>query len=95
VTSPVNALIRCLVRGRAQGVGFRAFVLDRAGRLGLSGYVRNMPDGSSVEVVAEGPQERLDLLLLALRQGPPMSRVDRVDTSWGEATGEYRGFDIR
>jgi acylphosphatase len=95
VTAPQNALLRALVRGRTQGVGFRAFVLDRAGRLGLSGYVRNMPDGSSVEVVAEGPQERLDLLLAALREGPPLSRVEHVDTSWGEATGGYRGFDIR
>lgn len=88
-------MLRALVRGRTQGVGFRAFVLDRAGRLGLSGYVRNMSDGSTVEVVAEGPQERLDLLLAALRQGPPMSAVHRVDASWGEATGEYPGFDIR
>lgn len=88
-------MLRALVRGRTQGVGFRAFVLDRAGRLGLSGYVRNMPDGSSVEVVAEGPQERLDLLLASLRQGPPVSYVERVDASWGIATGEYRGFDIR
>ncbi|MGE0058253.1 MAG: acylphosphatase [Dehalococcoidia bacterium] len=86
-----NAMLRALVRGRTQGVGFRAFVLDRAGRLGLSGYVRNMSDGS----IAEGPQERLDLLLAALRQGPPMSAVHRVDASWGEATGEYPGFDIR
>ena len=89
------AMLRGLVRGRTQGVGFRAFTLQRAGRLGLTGYVRNMPDGSSVEVVAEGPQDRLDLLLAALRDGPPMSHVDRVDTSWGEATGEYEGFTIR
>ena len=95
MTAPQNALLRAIVRGGTQGVGFRAFVLDRAGRLSLSGYVRNMPDGSSVEVVAEGPQERLDLLLAALREGPPLSRVERVDTSWGEATGGYRGFDIR
>ncbi len=92
---PTSAMLRALVRGRTQGVGFRAFVLDRAGRLGLSGYVRNMPDGSSVEVVAEGSQERLDLLLAMLREGPPVSYVERVDASWGEATGDYHGFDIR
>jgi acylphosphatase len=88
-------LLRALVRGRTQGVGFRAFVIDRAGKLGLQGFTRNLPDGSTVEVVAEGPQDRLDLLLAALREGPRMSRVDRVETSWGEATGEYEGFQVR
>jgi acylphosphatase len=88
-------MLRALVRGRTQGVGFRAFVLDRASRLDLTGFTRNLSDGSSVEVVAEGPQEQLDVLLAHLRQGPPMSRVERVDTSWGEATGEYEGFRVR
>jgi acylphosphatase len=88
-------MLRALVRGRAQGVGFRAFVLDRASRLHVTGFVRNMSDGSSVEVVAEGPQDHLDQLLVHLRQGPPMSRVERVDVSWGEATGEYDGFRVR
>lgn len=95
MTSPTEAMLRALVRGRTQGVGFRAFTKDRAGRLGLKGYVRNMPDGTSVEVVAEGNQDRLDGLLAFLRDGPPMAQVDRVDASWGEATGEYSGFEIR
>jgi acylphosphatase len=88
-------MLRALVRGRTQGVGFRAFVIDRAGKLGLQGFTRNLPDGSTVEVVAEGPQARLDLLLAELRHGPSMSRVERVDASWGEATGEYQGFSVR
>jgi acylphosphatase len=88
-------LLRAVVRGRTQGVGFRAFVVDRAHKLGLTGYTRNLPDGRSVEVVAEGPQERLDLLLAALRQGPSMSHVERVDASWGEAAGDYEGFEVR
>lgn len=88
-------MLRALVRGRTQGVGFRVFVVAQAQKLGLSGYVRNLPDGSTVEVVAEGPQDRLDLLLAALREGPSMAHVGRVETSWGEATGEYGGFHTR
>ena len=83
------------MRGRTQGVGFRAFVVKQAQKLGLTGYVRNMPDGHSVEAVAEGPQPQLDLLLAALRKGPMLAHVDRVDASWGEATGEYKGFSVR
>ena len=89
------AMLRALVRGRTQGVGFRAFATDQARRLGLSGYVRNLSDGRTVEVVAEGPQDRLDLLLAGLRKGPSMAHVERVDASWGEATGEYDGFSVR
>ena len=64
----------------------------RARYLRLSGYVRNLPDGRSVEVVAEGPRESLEQLIEHLREGPRMSRVDGVDVEWREATGEYRGF---
>ena len=88
-------MLRALVRGRTQGVGFRAFVVKQAQRLGLAGYVRNMPDGHSVEAVAEGPQTQLDLFLAALRKGPMLAHVERVDASWGEATGEYEGFTVR
>lgn len=88
-------MLRALVRGRTQGVGFRAFVIDEARKLGLQGYTRNLSDGRTVEVVAEGTQDRLDLLLAALRQGPPMAHVERVDASWGEATGEYPDFAAR
>ena len=83
------------VRGRVQGVGFRFFVEDRARDLGLAGYTRNLPDGRTVEVVAEGGRAALERLVAALRQGPPGSYVERVDTAWEPATGESRGFGIR
>ena len=86
--------LRAVVRGRVQGIGFRDFVYTRARWLRLSGYVRNLPDGRSVEVVAEGPRSDLDQLLEYLREGPRMSRVDGVDVEWGEATGGYRDFGI-
>jgi acylphosphatase len=62
------------VTGVVQGVGFRWFVRERARRLGLAGWVRNLPDGS-VEVLAEGPQGQLDLLEGELRKGPQGAQV--------------------
>ena len=62
------------VTGVVQGVGFRWFVRERARRLGLAGWVRNLPDGS-VEVAASGDPGQLDLLRGELRKGPPGAQV--------------------
>ena len=81
------------VRGRVQGVFFRAFVQRQARQLGISGYVRNLPDGS-VEVQAEGDKLRLEVLVGYLRRGNPESSVGEVNIDWSEFTGEYKGFQI-
>jgi acylphosphatase len=65
------------VTGVVQGVGFRWFVRERARRLGLDGWVRNLPDGS-VEVLAEGEAEQLDLLRGELRRGPDGAAVEEL-----------------
>lgn len=88
------AALRAVVRGRVQGVGFREYVFVRARFLGLGGYVRNLDDGCSVEVVAEGERADLEELLAHLREGPLLARVDGVDVEWGEATGAYEGFGV-
>lgn len=88
------AALRAIVRGRVQGVNFRQFVCTRARFLGARGYVRNLPDGRSVEVVAEGPRPDLEQLLDYLKEGPRMARVDQVDVQWGAATGIYDDFCI-
>jgi acylphosphatase len=69
---------RYRVRGSVQGVGFRWFVMRAAGRLGLEGYVRNLPDGT-VEVVARGTREAMDELEQTLARGPATARVDGVE----------------
>lgn len=84
-----------LAKGRVQGVYFRAFVQRHAQSLGLPGWARNMPDGGSVEVVAEGPRASLEALLAQLRRGPPGSRVDAVEDSWTPAEGLDGPFGIR
>lgn len=65
------------VTGVVQGVGFRWFVREKARRLGLSGWVRNLADGS-VEVVAAGDPGQIDLLVGELKKGPPGAIVDAI-----------------
>ncbi len=89
------ASLRATVYGRVQGVFFRAFISRCARELGLTGYVRNLPDGKAVEVQAEGERNKLERLIDHLKDGPPGARVERVETNWSEYTGNYTGFSIR
>jgi acylphosphatase len=83
--------LTAIVHGDVQGVGFRMFVWREAVRLGLRGYVRNLPDGT-VEVVAEGPRPLLEQLLAALRRGPRAAEVTSVDVTWSPAIGAFTNF---
>ncbi|GIX34067.1 MAG: acylphosphatase [Lysobacterales bacterium] len=69
---------RFIVRGRVQGVFFRAATVEQARALGLEGYARNLPDGT-VEVEAEGTETALESLLRWLWRGPPLARVEAVE----------------
>jgi acylphosphatase len=82
---------RYLVSGRVQGVGFRYFTQDIAAREGLTGRVRNLPDGS-VEVVAEGDSDSLQRLEAALWRGPSHARVENVAVESATPTGRHAGF---
>jgi len=86
--------LHAIASGRVQGVNFRDFVYRRATSLSLTGYVHNLPDVRSVEVVAEGQRELLELLLVQLREGPRGARVDSVEVQWREASGQYRQFRV-
>jgi len=85
--------LHATIFGRVQGVGFRYFVLDQAIGLGLTGWTRNLPDGS-VEVLAQGGQEGLRSLLASLHRGPTGGRVDRVDSQLREPTEACSSFRI-
>ncbi len=78
--------VRAVVHGRVQMVGFRAFVIHHAGDAGLSGTVRNEPDGT-VETVLEGPRAAVERVLELLRQGPSHARVERIDVEYSDPTG--------
>jgi len=84
---------RATVRGRVQGVGFRAFAAREARRLGVSGWIRNEFNGS-VLVMAEGDDRPADAFLEWLRRGPPSARVSSVDVEWLTPAGDLATFDI-
>jgi acylphosphatase len=76
-----------VIRGRVQGVFFRAETRDRARSLGLTGWVRNNSDGA-VEAVFEGDRERVESMVEWCRRGPSHAAVDDVDVSWEEPENE-------
>jgi acylphosphatase len=76
-----------IVRGRVQGVFFRAEARDRATSLGLGGWVRNNPDGT-LEAVFEGEDERVDSIVEWCRRGPALAQVEDVEVSWEQPRGE-------
>lgn len=88
------ARVHVIVEGRVQGVGFRYYVLEKAGLLKLTGWVRNRWD-DTVEVLAEGDRVPLDKLLSALRKGPTASYVENLKVDWEDYLGEFGGFSIK
>jgi len=87
--------LHAIVHGDVQGVGFRYFVQRRAQEAGVSGWVRNRPDGS-VEVHAVGSRPALERLLEQVSRGPGLAEVERVDPDWGKAgSSGGDGFSIR
>jgi acylphosphatase len=80
--------------GVVQGVGFRFWTMGKAEELGLTGTVRNLDDGS-VDVVAEGPRERIQDFLDWLNSGGTPGRVERVQNSISAAEGTFWGFRAR
>ena len=85
--------LECKVFGRVQLVMFRDFVQRKASSRGITGTVKNNPDGS-VSVIAQGEETKLQELLNLLHQGSVFSRVDRVEEYWSEPLGEFKSFDI-
>ncbi len=86
--------LHVIVEGRVQGVGFRAYVVEWAYTLGVTGWVRNRWDGS-VEVTVEGDRKGLERMETALRRGPSMAEVSQATVEWSDATGEFRDFRLR
>ena len=84
---------RYLITGLVQGVGFRFFTEDAARREGITGFVRNLEDGQ-VEAVAEGDAEAVARFERALRQGPPVARIEEMEIEALPPTGRALGFQI-
>ena len=83
------------VKGRVQGVGFRAHVEYCARQIGgLTGWVRNV-GYDTVEAVAEGKRADVEELVEEMRKGPRGSRVDESNVEWGPVTGEFTQFGVK
>ncbi len=86
--------LRLIVSGRVQGVGFRYATVDEAEKLGLKGWVRNLPSGE-VEIVAQGREDALKVLAMWAHRGPRAARVGSVREEWSENMGHFAEFRIR
>ncbi len=82
------------ISGRVQGVFFRYETRYHAQKVGVKGWVRNLPDGR-VEAVFEGEKEDIEYLIEFCKRGPPGARVDHVEVRWEPYRGEFKDFKIR
>jgi len=85
---------RFFISGRVQGVSFRYYTQRAANRLGIKGFVRNLPDGR-VEVLARADEEALSEFYSFLRDGPPAARVDHIETKEETSDQELHSFQIK
>ena len=93
--TPTNGRAHVWVKGRVQGVGFRAHVEYAARQIGgLTGWVRNV-GYDMVEAIAEGERAKVELFIEQMKQGPRMSRVDESRVEWEFVTGEFREFGVK
>jgi len=86
--------VHIYVSGRVQGVFYRSNTRKRALELGLTGWVRNLPDGL-VEAVVEGEEDQVDKLVLWCRRGPPSAVVTGLEVEREAPTGEFETFRVR
>jgi acylphosphatase len=86
--------VHMIVKGMVQGVGFRYFVWREATRLGVSGYVRNLYNGS-VEVEAEGDRSLLEQFIKEVKAGPRMAHVADLEIEWQNFQARFKGFEVR
>lgn len=91
-----NEMIRAhiWVKGRVQGVGFRAHVEYHGSKIGVTGWVRNV-GYDTVETVAEGTREQMEKIIEAVKQGPRASRVDETRIEYETVTGEFKDFGVK
>ena len=86
--------IHLIIHGKVQGVFYRDNTQKKASELRLTGFVKNLPD-NSVEIVAEGPENKLNELIEFCKNNPGYSNVDKVDVKEEKAADEFDGFGVR
>lgn len=86
--------VRLQIFGRVQGVGYRAWTAQRARKLGLTGWVRNLTDGT-VECLVQGPRADIEAMVAACHAGPPLARVTEVHSRDVSAAEVFSAFQQR
>jgi acylphosphatase len=86
--------LHCVISGKVQGVGFRAWTKDIAEKFGIKGWVRNLNDGR-VEVLAQGDEKKIEEFKGKLTQGPVLSRVDDIECKYIDYEKEFTRFELR
>lgn len=89
---PVRAHI--FITGKVQGVTFRSSTRRKARKSGVTGWVRNLPDGR-VEAVLEGEERDVKKVINWCHTGPTLARVEKVDVDWEEFQDEFDGFEVK
>ena len=92
--NPQDVRAHVWVKGRVQGVGFRAHVEYHARQVGVTGWVRNV-GYETVEAVAEGEKSKVERFIEMMKEGPRMSEVDESKIEWEEPTGEFQMFGVK
>ena len=92
----MEGLVRAhvFVSGKVQGVFFRKTAKNKAQKLKLKGWIKNLPD-SRVETVIEGPLELVKEMIQWLKKGPLLAKVEKTDIFWEPYKGKYKDFEIR
>jgi acylphosphatase len=85
--------VHIIVRGVVQGVGFRYYVTSHATKLGVRGYVRNLPDGN-VEVEAHGQRSLVEEFISVVKIGPLSAHITDVAIEWKKTDNRYEYFEI-
>lgn len=83
-----------MISGSVQGVFFRASASRFAQQLKLKGFVRNLPSGC-VELIAEGEEEALKMIIEWCQKGPSGAQVENVEVKWSDAIGQFKDFHVR
>ncbi|MDA1337418.1 MAG: acylphosphatase [bacterium] len=86
--------IHLLISGRVQGVLFRQSAREKALELGVTGFAKNLLDGK-VEIIVEGPKEKVEEFVKWTKEGPSLARVDNSEMAEEKYTGEFDGFVAR
>ncbi|MBI5212937.1 MAG: acylphosphatase [Nitrospirae bacterium] len=90
----MKARAHLYIKGKVQGVFYRAFTQEIADSLGLTGWVRNLPD-RKVEAVFEGEKELIEKAVIKCHEGPPYANVTDMDVTWENHLEGFNDFRIR